>query len=342
MDTASKGAPPTDSLWQLVRYVLRPGTLGFALIPFAAAAGMELISTLPMPGVKGRIDHLSVDVKGHRLFVAALGNDTVEVLDTKDGRRRTLTGMSEPQGVLYVAQSERLFVANGRAGRVDIVDATSLETLKRLEGMPDADNLRFDAAARQVVVGYGHGALRFLDPATGERSGEVKLPGHPESFQLEQTGARAFVNVPSSHAVMAVDRRGGGTAGRWALPLAAWANYPMALDEGGQRLFVGARKPAVMVVYDTASGNVVADMPIGGDTDDIFFDAKRKRVYLVCGEGRIDVIRQVSSDRYVAEPSIATAPRARTGLFVPEEDRLYVAAPAQGASPARMLVFHVQ
>ena len=306
------------------------------------AATLELADTIELANVKGRIDHLSHDLKERRLFVAALGNDTVEVVGIRRDLYRSITGFGEPQGVLYMPESKRLFIANGQADRVDIVDAGSFSVVKRLGDMPDSDNVRYDAAARQVVVGYGRGALRFLDPDTGSPVGEIALPGHPESFQLEREGSRAFVNVPSSHAVVVVDRRTRAIVATWTLPLTAWANYPMALDEAGHRLFVVTRKPARLLVYDTGSGNVVANLPIGGDTDDLFYDGERKRVYAVCGEGRVDVIREDGRDRYVLESSTRTAPRARTGLFVPEESTLYVAAPVDGSTPARILVYRLR
>lgn len=301
---------------------------------------LELVSTIPMPGVKGRIDHFSSDPKDHRIFIAALGNDTVEVLDTQRWQRGSIPGMSEPQGVFYVADSSRLFIANGRGNRVDIVDATSLAVLKRIEGMDDADNVRYEPGSRKVFVGYGKGALRILDPASGESGGDIPLPGHPEAFQLEQAGNRVFVNVPSARSVVVVDREKRETLAKWETPGVS-ENFPMALDEKGHRLFVGARSPAMLLVYDTGAGKVVARIPIGRDTDDLFFDAEHKRIYAICGEGRIDVIRQEAADRYVTEGSINTAPRARTGLFVPEEGKLYVAAPASLTSPARVLVYRV-
>jgi len=306
-----------------------------------AGPALELQSSIALPGVKGRIDHLSIDSSGPRLFVAALGNGTVEVLGTQRNQRDSIPGFGQPQGVLYVAGSNRLFVASGQSNRVDIVDAATLSVVKRIEDMPDADNVRYDPVARKVLVGYGSGALRFMDPATGEPGADIRLPGHPESFQLESGGNRAFVNVPEAHSVVVVDRQKGSVIARWPLSNAS-ANFPMALDEAGHRLFVGSRSPAVLLVHDTESGKVVARVEIGGDADDIFYDARRKRVYVVCGEGRVDVVRQQAGDSYVVESSISTSPRARTGLFVPEEDRLYVAAPAVGASAARILVYRVQ
>jgi hypothetical protein len=158
---------------------------------------------------------------------------------------------------------------------------------------------------------------------------------------MEASGRRAFVNVPTAHTVVVVDRQKRETLAKWDLPLLALSNFPMALDESAHRLFVGIRTPSRLLVFDTDSGNVVAKLPIGGDTDDLFFDTERKRIYAICGEGRVDVILQESPDRYVEEESVKTAPRARTGLFTPEDGTLYVAAPADGATPARVLVFRV-
>jgi hypothetical protein len=176
---------------------------------------------------------------------------------------------------------------------------------------------------------------------TTEPAGDIRLAGHPESFQLESTGTRAFVNVPTAEHVAVVDRVKGEVIATWPLSRAG-RNFPMALDEQDKRLFVGARSPAVLLVYDTDSGNTVARMSIGGDTDDLFFDAERKRLYVICGEGRIDVVRQDGADRYTHQASIKTAPRARTGLFVPEMAKLFVAAPTAGSLPARVLVYQVK
>jgi DNA-binding beta-propeller fold protein YncE len=342
--------PRYDSLYDFPLAWVRVTGLLYVLVGLAvsvAAAGapaahaMDLLATIALPGVNGRIDHLSADSGTHRIFIAALGNDTAEVLDTQSDQRRTISGLSEPQGILYLPEVDRLIIANGGANRVDLVDVASFSVVRRVGGMDDADNVRYDARARKVWVGYGKGALRMLDPASGESNGEIPLPGHPESFQLEQAGSRAFVNVPTVGNVVVVDRTKRQVIDRWEVPGAS-ANFPMALDENGHRLFVGTRAPPALLVYDTGSGKVVAQLPIGKDTDDVFFDAQRKRIYVICGEGKVNVFRQDTPDRYALEASIDTAPRARTGLFVPEEARLYVAAPAAASTPARILIFQIR
>ena len=314
-------------------------SLFLVLVGAAGAAPLELVGTIAMPGVKGRIDHFAVDVAGRRLFVAALGNHTVEVFDVAANRHlRTLAGFGEPQGLLYVPGARRLFVANGTADRVDILDGESLELLNRVEKLPDADNVRLDPASGRVVIGYGKGALRFLDALHGENATEIRLSGHPESFQLEKHGNRAFVNLKGADHVAVVDRDKARVIARWGLA-GARAHFPMALDEQAKRLFVGARSPAVMLVYDTASGKLLAKLPICGDTDDLFVDAQHSRIYVVCGEGKIDVFSRTSTGDFIREASVSTSRGARTGLFVPEYGKLFVAAPAAGSSAARLLIF---
>lgn len=306
-----------------------------------AGTSLELEAAIPMPHVAGRIDHLALDAAGRRLFVAALGNGTLEVIDLARGRReKSLPGFAEPQGLAFVPESNRLYVAEGGAGRLDVLDARTFSELARIGRLPDADNLRYDAASRAVLAGYGDGALRLIDAGTGKPRGEIRLPGHPEAFEPETGGARVFVNVPAAAAVVVAERATRKAVAAWKLP-GARANFPLALDARARRLFVGARAPAEMLVYDIDAGRLVARVPIGRDADDILFDPERRRVYVVCGQGRIDVFGQASPDRYVREASVKTAPGARTGLLAPREGRLYVAAPAAGASSARILVYRI-
>jgi len=314
------------------------GIIFLAATSFAHGQSLELVATIPMPNVKGRIDHFAVDAKGQRLFVAALGNDTVEVLDIARNRHeKSLAGFGEPQGLLYLQETQQLYVGNGSSNRLDVLDGRSFKRALRMDKLDDADNLRYDPAAGSVIVGYGTGALRIVDARSGASKGDIALAGHPEAFQVERGGTRIFVNVPTFRQVAVVDRAKGNVVATW--PVSARQNFPMALDENGRRLFSGARFPALVLVHDLDSGKEVARLEIGDDTDDLFFDAERKRLYVICGEGRVDVFRQESADRYVNEGSVTTAPKARTGLFVPEAGRLYVAAPATGDSPARVLVY---
>ena len=286
---------------------------------------LTLVKTIPLPDVRGRIDHFAFDSKGGRLFMAALGNDTVEVIDLAAGKRiHTITGCSEPQGLAYVPAKNRLVIANGSSGEVEILDADSLAVFKTLTGMPDADNVRYDEKSDLIYVGYGDGALAIIRATTAEKIGDIKLAGHPESFQLEQNGKRIFVNVPDAGHIAVIDRETRTVTTTW--PMSKFhANFPMALDEANHRLFVGCRHPARLVVIDTTTGKQVADAEISGDTDDLFYDADQKQIFVSCGSGSIDVIKQAGADSYKLQARIPTESGARTLFFSPDRREVSLA-----------------
>ena len=303
-------------------------------------APLKLETTIPMPDVQGRIDHFSVDLNNQRLFVAALENNTVEVLDIKSAKRlHTISGLHEPQGVLYVPGENKLFVANAKDGTCRIYDATSFQLVQTIEYGDDADNIRFDEPTKQVYVGYGSGALGILD-LSGKKLGDIKLDAHPESFQLEKKGTRIFVNLPDSRKIAVIDRRKKAVVGQWETG-GALANFPMALDEANHRLFSVCRKPAVLVVLNTDSGAVIAKIPTVGDSDDVFYDATRKRIYASGGEGTIVVLQQQDPDHYQEIARVPTVKGARTSLFVPDLGRLFLAVRKQGSEDAAIRVYAV-
>ncbi len=288
--------------------------------------------------MQGRIDHLSVDVKGQRLFVSALGNNTVEVVDIKAGKRlKTVSGVQEPQGVLYVPATDRLYVANGKDGSVRVFDGSSYATLKTLEYGDDADNLRYDSARKRIYVGYGSGALGEIDDE-GNKTGDIKLDAHPESFQLEKDSPRIYVNLPKSRKIAVLDRDKRTVTATWPLGMTL-ANYPMALDQADHRLFVMTRFPARLLVFDTNTGKTIQRLSAVGDCDDVFYDHGRKRIYAIGGEGGISVFEQLDPDHYKESARISTVKGARTGFFSPELDRLFLAVRRQGAQAAEVRVF---
>ena len=321
-------------------YASMIGTL-LGTTPALAQAPLELVQTIPLPDVRGRIDHLAIDLDSERLFVAALGNDSVEVIDLRAGRHSArLEHLQEPQGVAYIAETKRLFVANGRSGRLDVFVGPELAPAGHVRGLEDADNIRYDKGSGQIYVGYSS-VLAAIDVATSEMVHQVKLAGHPESFQLETTGSRIFINVPSAGQIAIVDRNKGSVMATWPLDDMK-ANFPMALDEPNHRLFIATRRPAALLVYDTENGKRVASLASCGDADDLFFDAETKRIYAICGQGVVDVVQQRDVDHYETATQVTTAPGARTGLFARSRKSLYVAVPARAASLAEIRVYAVR
>jgi DNA-binding beta-propeller fold protein YncE len=302
------------------------------------AQPLRLEKSIEMPEVQGRIDHLSVDVKGQRLFVSALGNNTLEIIDVNSGKRvKTISQLKEPQGVLYVAESDRIYVANGDDGSVRILDGSSYAPLKRLDYGDDADNLRYDADRKRIYVGYGSGALGEID-SEGNKVAEIKLDAHPESFQLEKDSPRIYVNLPKSRKIAVIDRDRHAIIATWNTDM-AFANYPMALDESNRRLFVVTRMPARLLVFDANNGNIVQKLPAVGDCDDVFYDKTRKRIYASGGDGAISVFEQKDADHYAELGRINTVKGARTSYFSPDLDRFFLAVRRQGSQPAGIEVF---
>ena len=302
---------------------------------------LKLVGSIPLEGVEGRIDHMAADAAGRRLFVAALGNDTVEVIDLAAGKQLgRINGLKKPQGVAFLPDSKLLVVASGGDGKVMVYDA-SQKLIGAVSGLDDADNVRYDPDAKLVYVGYGDGALAVIDPVKVQKVADIKLDGHPESFQLEAKGNRIFVNVPDARQVAVVDRQKRSVIARWPMKEAT-ANFPMALDEDRHRLLIGCRGPAKLLALDAETGRVVSSLDCCGDTDDLFHDAGRQRIYLSGGQGCITVFEPSDPDTYRKLGIIPTAAGARTSFFVRDSGRLYVAVPHRGDQRSELRVFEAK
>lgn len=316
----------------------------FLVAPFALhaedAPALKLVQTIPLPDVSGRIDHLALDSNGGRLFVAALGNNTVEVVDLKAGKRvHTIHDLSEPQGICYVPELGRLYVANGGNGALRVFGGASFDLVATIQFSDDADNVRYDSRAKQILVGYGKGALGVVDTANNQIIGDAPLTAHPESFQVERDGPRIFVNVPGAHHVAVVDRTTRKVTSTWPTGSLV-GSYPMSLDETHHRLFVACRIPSRLLVFDILAHGETAKLALHGDCDDLFFDAARNRIYASCGEGFIDIFTADENDHVTPKESIATAAGARTCFF--ENGKIYLAVPRRGKQSAEIRVYESQ
>jgi hypothetical protein len=302
---------------------------------------LVLEQKIPLGKVNGRIDHLAIDLDRQRLFVAELGNNSVGIVDLHSGRlMRNLDGFRKPQGVAYVKSTDTLYVSNAGDGSVQLFQGPDLVPAGRIELGEDADNIRVDAKNDRIFVGYGSGALAVIDPLRRAKIANIPLPAHPEGFQLVESGAQIFVNLPDVRQIASVDTRQGAVRVTWAIN-GGEGNFPMAIDEGAQRVLVAFRRPAKLQAFDIRDGALATSADSCGDADDLFVDAKRRRVYMSCGEGYLDVFETLG-DRYVRVEHIATAEGARTALFVPELDRLFLAVRATWTEPAAIWVFKPQ
>lgn len=302
----------------------------------ADAPNLLVVARIEMRGVEGRLDHLALDSANRRLFVTATSSGTVEVVDLQSQKAlHRIEGIREPQGIAFSAATGRLFVASGTDGAVQVYNGEDYSPAGTLKLGSNADNLRLDEATSLLYVGYGQGAIAAIDARTLERRGEVKFEGHPESFQLSPSDSRIYINTPDAPAAVVIADRA-----KWT-PLGAWrtyrgqGNYPMAIDAGRGRVLVAFRKPAMVAAFKMEDGTIQTTGEVGADADDMFFDEGRKLLYVVCGAGMVDILNPADLKR-VGRKQTSTG--ARTGLFSREDDRLYVAAPAQGKTPATIWV----
>ena len=304
---------------------------------------LSLVQTIQIRNVAGRIDHMDIDVHGKRLFVAALGNNSVFVVDLASGILiRSITGFNEPQGVAYIPETRSLFVSNGGNGTVDVIDTSTFGVVRTISLSGDADNMRYDPVSKLVYVsfGVGYGAgLAVINSTNNRVVKEITFGNHPESFEVERNGTRIFANVPTLDLVMVANKSTGRLTTSWP-PDNATANFPMALDEKGGRLFVGTWSPPKLLVFDSNSGKLISSVTISTDADDVYYDSTTGFVYVSCGEGFLNVVGPTPASSYTVLSKMPTREGGRTSLFVPALHRLFVAARA-GSLPAEILVFEV-
>lgn len=295
---------------------------------------LHLEAKIPLPGISGRIDHLAYDSAGRRLFVAALGNNTVEVVDlVSRSRVHSITGLHEPQGVAYLPVLGRLVVAGGADGICRFYDGHGYAPVGQVELGDDADNVRFDG--QRVYVGYGSGGIAVIDPAAVRKVGDLPLKGHPESFQLGDSG-RVYINVPEAGKVVVADLETLKVKSEW-VNSGASANFPMAMDRLEGRFYVAYRHPARLRTVACATGAVIASVSCVGDADDVFYDPASGLVIVSGGEGYVDVFRGGALLNH-----IATRRGARTGLWLPGERKFILAVPARHGEQAELWIYGIK
>jgi DNA-binding beta-propeller fold protein YncE len=291
---------------------------------------LELQKTIKLVSGVGRYDHLALDDAHSRLFIANLSNNSLDVVDLKAGKLvKEIGGQKKIQGVAYAADLDRIFVGNGGDGICNVFDGRDYKVIGSI-AVPDADNVRYRPDTHTIYV-TGEEGLTVIDAKTMKAITTVKLPGPPEAHQIDAGRDRLYVNTHKPSKVTVVDLKTNKIAAEYELK-SAEANYPMALDTEGQRLFVGCRKKPCVIALDARTGSQLAVVPIPADTDDLFFDAKTKRLYAICGEGAIAIIQQRGEKEFELIEKVATAKLARTGLFDAEAGNLYIVVPRQSES----------
>jgi DNA-binding beta-propeller fold protein YncE len=309
---------------------------------------LKLVQTIPLPDVDGRIDHFSVDMKGRRAFLAALTKNTIEVVDVRAGRViQTLPGFAKPQGVRFVAELNKLFVATGLDGALKTLNGTTLAVLHTATVSLGADAIGYDPRWKYLYVGSGggdankeSGDLTVFNAVTGARIAAIVTDAHAGGSLVDEVGQHVYVLVPEKAEVVVLDRKTHSQVAKWMIP-GIQKNVALDLDEKNHRLFLGVRSPASIVVLDANSGAIVASIPTVATLDGLAYDRSTRRIYTTGGEGFLDVTQQIDADHYERIARIPTGPNARTSIFVPQWRRLYVAVPRDQDRSAELRVFDV-
>jgi len=308
--------------------------------PSFGQGSLKLEKEITLPGVKGRIDHIDIDVEGQIAYVAALGNNTVEVVDLKKGVvLHSVTGLSEPQGVAYISKHHELFVANGGTGECLFYNTVTFQKTGSIKYDDDADDVRYDELTDKIYVGYGGGGIGIIDAATHKQRVNIKLPAHPESFQLDSKDGKIWVNLPGAGSIGVIDIKQGKLIDQWKRVLPR-SNFPMAYDAAQHRVMVGFRIPATLKVLDSRSGKELFSSVMVGDVDDFYWDDKTKQILVSGGDGSVNIFRQTGAT-YKQLADIKTRNGARTSLFIPELRLFLLAARASGDRPAALLIYRL-
>ena len=313
---------------------------------------LRLVQTISLPNVKGRLDHLGVDVKGKRLFVAGLENGTLEVVDLQSGKWvRSIPGFKKPQGIVYVQKLNKLFVASGDDAMLRVFKGDTLDLLDSIHLEPGPNRVAYDPHTNLVYVGYGgkdagkdYGQVAIIDAKKDKHLTDLKVSAHPSELLLNNAGTTLFVFVSAANQLQVVDARKRQVTSTWKV--SSERPGDAAFDETNSRLMIGTRMPPEMIVMDSRSGKEIAHLATAEGMDGVYLDARRKRVYVSGGRelsvGSAYVYQQKDPDHYDTIGRIPTRELAGTSFWSPELDRYYVAAAATGKEDAAILVYEPQ
>jgi YVTN family beta-propeller protein len=319
--------------------------LGTLCTPAQTTFPFTLQRTIQLPGVVGKFDHFAIDLPGHRLFVSATGNHSVEVIDLATNRvSDTITGLGKPHGLAWVAGTRSLYIADGALAELRLYRGAPLKLIAKIKLSEDADDMVLDEADHSIYVGHGGtnaanpGRIARVDLDTSALVSDIPAAAHPEALDIDLSGQRIFANIADAGEVAVVDPPANALAAHWKLHNAS-DNVPMAYDPEDGLLFIACRTPAMLLALDGASGVELTRLPTGSGADDLFYDAALHRVYVIAGVGEVHTY-QLEEGRHLRPlPVLATAPGAKTALFVPSQSLLYVGVPAEGVHPAEIRIF---
>jgi DNA-binding beta-propeller fold protein YncE len=328
----------------------RNSTVVLLLIVFLALAvnaqerqPLKLVKTTRLPGFTGDFDHFAIDLPGKRLFLTAEDHKTVEVFDLDGNRVHSISGFGQPHAALFLPDGNQLIVTDGDDfGMVELVDGKNYQILRTIKLPSGVDGAVYNPVDHYYYVESGSDdanvkthVLNIIDTKTFEHVGDITLPGnHSEGMAIDHEGKKLYVNLTGMNQVGVVDLQNRKVVNTWPVPETQTINS-LVLDEHNQRLFITGRKPPKLEILNAVDGKAVASFSISGLNDDMWFDGAHKRIYAT-GTETTTVFEQGDADHYKHVADVPTGFRAKTSIFVPELNRLYVAVSGKGKPDAQL------
>lgn len=323
-----------------------------ALCPYCSiaqpATAVAFQHSITLTGVSGKFDHFAIDLAGDRLFAAATGNHSVEVIDLATGKVvQRITGLSKPHGLAWIAATQTLYVADGELAELRQYRGSPLALAGTLKLSEDADDMVYGEAGKLLFVGHGGsgsaapGRIAVVDTVSFQIKSEIPVAAHPEALEIDLEHQRVFANIADSGEVAVIDGTGRSATGSWKLK-GADHNVPLAYDSQDSVLYVACRTPAVLLALDGSTGIELARIPIAAGADDLFYDQTGHRVYVITGAGEVDIVQANSRNGLGLLGKVSTAAGAKTALFVPSQSLLYVGVPAVAPAPSEVRVYSTE
>lgn len=343
-----------------MRVVIRAFTVA-GLLAFVHAAPAETTpnvspfafeASIVMPDVPWGpySDYLATDVAGGRVFATPQAAHAVAVFDAKASKLVTMVhGIGNPHGVFYSNRAKRLFVDDGEAGEVKVFDGNDFKLIKKIPVAAGANGSTFDPSTQLLYVNNGgrdagldYSLVSVIDTTTSTKVADIRIDAlFLEASVIDPATHRLYLNLEDKNAVAIIDLNTRKVVGSWPITH-SHHNMPMAFDADHQRLYIGCRDGDMhgsIAVVDLKSGAELNTLPIGGWVDSIYYDAKRQRIYSSSGTGHLETYQLLPDGKYQKLESMDTAVMAKTSVYSPELDRMYVSVPHLGSTLAKILVF---
>jgi YVTN family beta-propeller protein len=308
----------------------------------ALAQPLRLEKSIPFSAPEGRLGQIAFDTKEQRLFVPVTAAGVVEVIDIRGGKRvRSIGAFKSPVSVAFDPTLNRLFVSSREDGSVSVIDGKTYAVQQRVIWQGNPDTVRFEPVSKQVFVAYGN-AVGIMD-VNGRQLGNIRLDAAAESLHPSRSGPQVWINVPATRSVAFADRSSKAVRQTWPVSTSGSGgpNYGMAADEKNRRLFVTCRRPATIVTLHLDTGYRLDTRATVNNADEVHYDAVNGRLYVPGPDGEIDVVRQVTPDKYEPLARVASTPGARTAALAAELGRFFVAAPRRGSQSAEIRVYQI-